>query len=257
MANGYTIIKNDNSYIKNATYNGKLNIDQIIKFNVDELKKISFNEYEYVGETIEKISSRLIAKYKFDISKKNFYAYIMREMMRNVVEHSEAKEFYLKIYLDEKKEIGFRVIDNGIGIMKSLNSNPQYNVADHMTALAFSIRPGITKTYKKDLTIDDIWQNSGFGLYMISSIGSKLGWFSIKSGNYCLSLWKSIKEYDKDKIKGCEVTIVLRNNIKLNTSELLAKISKEGNDIANNSIDFSKYAEIKTASKASTLLQKE
>lgn len=256
MVKAYINIDDNTDYIKSAIYSDKnLNIDQTIKFNVKELINLSFEEQEYVGETIEKIAYKLLLKYKFDIGKRNFYAYIMREIMRNVVEHSKAEEFYLKIYLNDETEIGFKVIDNGIGIMKSLNSNPQYNVADHKTALAFAIRPGITKTYKKDLTIDDVWQNSGFGLYMVSSIAMRLGWFSIRSGDYCLNIIKSIKTYNKDKTSGCEVTIVLRNNIKLNTAKLLAEISKEGNNMANNSPMFSKYAEIKTASKASTLLQ--
>lgn len=249
---------NIQQYIGSSYNSGsKLEANQVLRFNVKELVELSYKNFEYVGETIEKFAAELISKYKFDISKRNFYAYIMRELMRNVVEHSKAEEFYLIIYGDQKSEIGFKVIDHGIGIMKSLNSNPLYNVYDHKTALAFCIRPGITKTYKKDPTIEEMWQNSGFGLYMVSSIGERLGWFSIKSGDYELGVKNKIKSYTKSKIRGCEVTIVLETKVKINTNNLLREISQSGNDFANNSPMFSKYAEIKTASKASTLISKE
>lgn len=256
----YTVIKNIEDLnielaIKSSHNSGeKLGLNQLFKFDTKKLVKLSYENFEYVGETIEKIASGLIEKYEFDIMKRNFYSYIMRELMRNVVEHSKADEFYLCIYINKTYEIGFKIIDNGVGIMKSLNSNPTYNVYDHKTALAFSIRPGITKTYKKDPTIDDMWQNSGFGLYMVSSIGDRLGWFSIKSGDYKLSVKNNLKLYDKSKIKGCETTVVIRTNNKVNTSKLLKEISQVGNELANNSSMFSKYAEIKTASKASTLI---
>lgn len=242
-------------YIKSSTSStDKLKIEQVLKFDVKQLVDLSYENYEYVGETIEKIASKLIYKYKFDIMRRNFYAYIMRELMRNVVEHSKADEFFLSIYRRDNKEIGFKVLDYGIGIKKSINSHPNYNVKDHMTALAFSIRPGITKTYKKDPSIDDIWQNSGFGLYMVSSIANEIGCFSIASGDSELISKSHTNSYSKKKIKGTEVTVVLQNNISVNTSVLLREISQRGNEFAKNSPMFSKYAEIKTASKASTLL---
>lgn len=240
----------DSSYIPG----GKLNLDKLYLFNVKELLQESYSQYEYVGETIERISKELILEYKFDITKRNFYAFIIREITRNVVEHSKADSYLLAIYIGKEKEIGFKVVDNGIGIKKSLNMHPHYNVTDHITALAFAIRPGITKSYKKDPNRDEVWQNSGFGLYMVSSIADNIGYFNIASGDSLLMSKNSVKSYYKYKIKGTEVTIVLKNNIKINTSTMLKEIAQKGNKFAKNSPIYSKYAEVKTASKASTLL---
>ncbi|MBB6715960.1 ATP-binding protein [Clostridium gasigenes] len=251
ICNDVNIVESlESSYIAG----NRLTIKLLCIFDVKELIEKSYEKFEYVGETIEAIALELISKYNYDIVKRNFYSYIMREMMRNVVEHSKAEKFCLALYIGDEDEIAFKVIDTGIGIKKSLNSHPNYNVNDSVTALAFSIRPGITKTHKRDPSIDDMWQNSGFGLYMVSSIGNKLGYFSIISGESELFIKNSIKSYNKRKFKGTEVTVAIKNNIKLNTSILLKEISQQGNELAKNSLMFSRYAEIKTASKASTLL---
>lgn len=240
----------DSSYIPG----GKLDLDILCEFNVENLLQESYKEYEYVGETIERIAKELLLKYKFELVKRNFYAFIARELTRNVIEHSKAEYYYFAIYIGNENEIGFKVIDNGIGIKKSLNSNPSYNLKDHRTALSFAINPGITKSYKKDPNRDEVWQNSGFGLYMVKSISDIIGYFSIATGDSLLISKNAIKSYYKYKIKGTEVTVVLNNKIRINTGELLRKISQKGNELAKSSPNFAKYAEIKTASKASTLL---
>ena len=240
----------DSSYIPG----GKLQLDTLCEFNVEKLLQESYIKYEYVGETIERIAKELLLKYKFELIKRNFYAFIARELTRNVVEHSKAESYYFAIYIGEENELGFKVIDHGIGIKKSLNSSPSYNLNDHITALSFAINPGITKSYKRDPNRDEVWQNSGFGLYMVKSIADSIGYFTIATGDSLLISKNSIKSYYKYKIKGTEVTVVLNTKIKINTGGMLREISQRGNELAKNSPNYAKYAEVKTASKASTLL---
>jgi len=236
---------------------GKLYIDKAIKFIVRDLINLSYENFEYVGETIEKISASLLTSYGFDRVKCNFYSYIMREIMRNVVEHSDADELILLIY-NSDNEFGIKVIDRGIGIKKSLNRNPNYKVSDDKTALAFAIRAGITGSWKRDPYRDEIWQNSGFGLYMVSNIINKIGGrFELTSGNCGIIFRDGFLEYVNHKVKGTEVSIIFKKNIDIDTNKIVQETSRNGSDSLKKSRNtFAQYAEVETASKASTLLKK-
>lgn len=235
-------------------------IDQKIYFNVKDLEDESYSNYEYVGETIENKSKDILKKYNYELKYRNFYAYLMREIMRNVVEHSMAKDFMLDLYINNN-ELGFRVVDNGIGIKKSLEKNPSYLLKDNMTALAFAIRPGITRSYHNDPLRSDEWQNSGFGLYMVSNIINKInGRFEIATGNIRLIYEKNRLNYirssiDNVKRGGTEVLCVFNTNQKINTMETIKEISQKGNDYTRGTERFAEFSTIKTASKASTLIE--
>lgn len=237
--------------------NNILKIQKYSLFLVDELVQESYSNMEYVGETIERKSIELIKKFGFGYATNNFCAYLMREVMRNVIEHSEAKIFLLLIYYNDK-EFAFKVIDEGIGIKESLKKNPNYNVVDNKSALAFAIRAGVTRSFKKDPYRDDVWQNSGFGLYMIANIVRKLkGRFEISSGDGKLTIKNGFINHGKDNIDGTEVSVIFDISQKIDTSKLIAETAKEGNENLKNALsdNFAKYATIKTASKASTLIK--
>ncbi|MZK53417.1 ATP-binding protein [Clostridium beijerinckii] len=233
-----------------------LKLDNYLEFHVENLKNESYKNMEYVGETIEKIAKTELEKYNLSIKYKNFCAYLMREIMRNVVEHSEAENFKVYLYSNEFGDFGFEVTDEGIGIRKSLNSNPAYSVKDDKTALAFAVRPGITKSWKPDISRPDVWQNSGFGLYMVSNIINDLGGkFEIESGNSKIVIRNGMKEYQNGKVKGTRILVAFNIRGKIDTVGIIKLISTKGNDYLKTSESFSEYATIKTASKASTLIQ--
>lgn len=234
-----------------------LKLDKRFDFDVNELIQESYLNMEYVGETIETKAKDILKEYNFKVEDRNFYAYLMREVIRNVVEHSQAKNFSVLLFSNDLKEFSFKVIDNGIGIRKSLNSNPDYDFKDDLTALTFCIRPGITRSYEKDPYRDEEWQNSGFGLYMVSSIVNHIGASEIISGNTKLIIKKGFKQVKESKIKGTEVTITINTKAKINIRETIKNVSIEGNRIALNNDKFAKFAKIKTASKASILLNGE
>lgn len=243
-------------YIKGIKSGDILNLDKQFKFHVEDLKQESYKNMEYVGETIERIAKEELKSYKFSIKYTNFCAYLMREIIRNVVEHSYSTEFVLFLYSNKYGDFGFEVIDQGIGIKKSLNSNPTYSVTDDKTALAFAIRPGITKSWKKDPLRDDMWQNSGFGLYMVSNIINDIGGrFEIDSGTSKIVIRNGLKEYQSSKIKGTRVLVIFNTTTKFDTVGIVKLISIKGNEYLKSTKSFSEYATIKTASKASTLIE--
>lgn len=231
-----------------------IELDEVYNFNVDELRDESFEKMIYIGELIEEKAKDILEKYNLDIKTRNFYAYILRELMRNVPEHSGADEFKVVCYRN-KYEMAFKVCDKGVTIKESLNSNPRFNIVDDKSSVSFALKPGVTKSYKWDYSRDDVWQNSGFGLYMVSSLMKKIGYFELKSGlGKIIVDNKGTNFMSSNKVSGTEVLIVIDTKIKINIPQTLKEISQEGSKLAISST-FSSYADKKTASKASTLIE--
>lgn len=232
-----------------------LNLLDIYEFDVNELKKESYEKMVYVGEIIEWKAKEILKGFNIDLKIRNFYAYILREIMRNVPEHSEASMYYLACYKN-KNEVAFKVVDKGITIKESLNKNPRFNIYNDKSAVTFAIKPGVTRSYKRDPYRDDVWQNSGFGLYMVSSLMKRVGYFELKSGSGRIVVMKD-RENDFmsiTKVAGTEVLIIIDKRILINIPETLKELSTKGSELSKNS-NFSLYADIKTASQASTLIE--
>ena len=108
--------------------------------------------------------------------------YIMSELIRNVIEHSNSSYGALVCaqHYPKTHKIRIGVADVGIGIKKSINQ--AYPEAEtHLKALQLALTPGITGTTRK---IGGTEQNGGAGLFIIKSI-AKLNrdFFLIYSGN--------------------------------------------------------------------------
>jgi len=108
------------------------------------------------------------------------YHYALREIVRNVFEHSSADECYLcgQRWSDGRVEVA--VIDEGVGISSSLKRS--FDIDSEMAALRMAIRPGVSSTTKIS-DIDNIYDNSGFGLYVLEQLVSSFGWFMLGSGS--------------------------------------------------------------------------
>lgn len=227
----------------------------IYKFDVEELKMEAYEKLVYIGEIIEEKAKDILKNFNLDIKTRNFYAYILREIMRNVPEHSNADLYYLECYKN-KNEFAFKIIDKGITIKESLNTNPRFDIYNDKSAVTFAIKPGVTRSYKRDPYRDDVWQNSGFGLYMVSSLMKEIGYFELKSGSgrIVVSQNKDNDFMSIPKISGTEVLIIIDKRIAINIPQILRDLSSEGSKLAKNS-NFSSYADIKTASQASTLIE--
>lgn len=107
------------------------------------------------------------------------YHYALREIVRNVFEHSTVDECYLcgQRWADGRVEVA--VVDEGIGISKSLKRS--FHIESEIAALRMAIKPGISST-THIVETDNIYGNSGFGLYVLEQLASSFGWFMIGSG---------------------------------------------------------------------------
>lgn len=106
------------------------------------------------------------------------YKYSLREIIRNVFEHSGADECFVcgQRWYDGSVEIA--VIDEGIGVCNSLReANDVLNDED---ALRMAIQPGTSRTAQSPKS-QNLYDNSGFGLFILSELASSFGWFVLGS----------------------------------------------------------------------------
>lgn len=237
--------------LKTGEGNHGKNLNYCRIFNVRDLVLESYDNFEYVGETIERKSRDIVRRFVTSEEKIRFFSYVMREIMRNVVEHSESCQFKLNVSNKYNDILIIDVEDNGIGIRNSLNTNPNYNVKDDKIALDLAIKPGITKAFGKRKR-NDVWQNSGFGLYMISSICKEFGCFYIESGGAKLEIEGSSTRISNiyNYNKGTRVIAILDKTKIRDITNVLKTLSQKGNEIAK----ANPLAKIKTASKATILI---
>lgn len=134
--------------------------------------------YESIEEEARKLAGVLAGSFD-DSDKLRAYTYSIREIIRNVFEHSGVGECFFCGQRWWNGEVEIAVVDEGRGISSSLRES--FKIASDADALRCAIRPGISRTSRLDVG-DNVYENSGFGLYVLSEIGANFGWFALGSG---------------------------------------------------------------------------
>jgi hypothetical protein len=118
-------------------------------------------------------------------------AHAIREIIRNAVEHSQSENIlYFAQSWPSKRRVQVAIMDNGLGIKRTISKNPKLLINSDYDALKMSILPGISGTPNKkhEGNLSDSTRNSGFGLFIVSQICRKSEGFLIQSGQSALSL---------------------------------------------------------------------
>ena len=133
-------------------------------------------------------------------------AYALREIIRNVFEHSKAREAYLCGQRWSGGRVEIAIIDQGIGIFDSLKN--AFGIKKPIDALELAIEPAISRTTgpKGDKNEHG---NSGYGLYVLSRLGLEYGKFLLGSGDGCLRMDKNGTAVDNFAYKGTVVGLRL------------------------------------------------
>lgn len=182
-----------------------------------------------IGPEIEKEAARLAGLLLQNGNGPIFsqVAYSITEMMRNVVEHSRAQSiWYAGQYWPNKDSVQIVILDEGVGIRRSLARNPNCRVSTDKEALTLALKPGITGTpppSEEDSfhgTETDIWSNAGFGLHIVSRLCAKLGKFSIVSGDAGLIE----KSDNQNSINSFFQGTVIQMHLKTTTAETIQEI---------------------------------
>lgn len=222
------------------------------------ITKIDFRNDFYreknIEEAIEKKAVELSKILTQDKELYKIFAYIIREILRNSLEHSKEQcvwicaQHWPYYHMTE-----IAILDNGIGIRRSLSSNYLYasKIESDEIALQLSLLPGITEKYGK-IQYDDEWNNTGYGLYMASQLCDRLnGTFSIVSDSKALFIHDGEREFIETNHTGTAIRMTLKTDQKFNYDNIRNQILIEGEQIASK-IDKA----IKKSSKASSGLIK-
>lgn len=179
--------------------------------------------------------------------------YCFREIIRNTFEHAHVSELWVcGQYWPTRDEAEIAILDEGIGILRSLQSNRRINAKCCEEANVLAVQPGLSRTIGEKQDPFDAWQNSGYGLYVASTLCAlNGGYFILASGDNALNI-SGDGQCSYDCVQGGTSICV---NVRINSKKLqhfdktLNAIVAEGEKKARGNAE----ARILTASKVTTI----
>jgi hypothetical protein len=236
------------------------NYISITRVPTQKLIANSAQNNEEIAETIDDyagvIVDLLFRGREVSIDSKKILRFSIREIVRNVFEHSQAIEFYVTgQYWPSQKRIQVALCDTGVGIKSSISRNRKLEVKSDRDALHLALMPGISGSPDKlhEGNLSEGWRNSGFGLFMTSRFCRKSGGFSFSSGDCCLVLDEHKTVHEIPFAPGTAIRLDLHERDLINADNTLRRLEREGEAIQKeiSSIPFL------TASRASRMLSVE
>jgi hypothetical protein len=223
---------------------GNTNYIPITIYNCELLRREAAKNYEQVGQFIENNASQAATLLTRSTSGEIYDAltYSIREIIRNVIEHSESQRFgFCAQYWPKKNKVELSVLDRGVGIKAGLSSNPHLDIQNDHEALNLSLMPGISgKAYKGARQANEgHWTNTGFGLYMTSRLCREGGSFFIASGKTSLLLSENNKENINAPFSGTALRLILNTNRINSLSDMLTQYRKDASEYNSNKISAS------------------
>jgi hypothetical protein len=214
------------------------------------------NSHEAVGEFIERDAQEMAEILTRSRSGTLFdtMTYSIREIVRNSIEHSQSYQVgFCAQYWPSYEVVELAILDRGIGIRQSLSSNPHLNIANDHDALNLCLMPGISgKAFKgARRNANDVWANTGYGLYMTSRLCREGGSYFIASGKTGIYLSENKKRYLETPFDGTAIKLTLNTRRLSSLNKMLQKYRKDASEY-NSSNNY-----LLSASKASIMLSKD
>ena len=183
-------------------------------------------EYDYISEEARKIAELLKTK---DVSN-SVFAYAVCEILRNSHEHSGAADFHAMGQSWADGSLELVIMDDGNGILSTLKKKYP-GLTSERDAIEKAMLPGVSCA---DFQGENKYNNSGFGLYVLSEFAKRYGSITIVSGSDLVEQNLGGLRYEKMSQDGTLVGIFLKT-IPPNAKELMDKIIVEGEKISINS----------------------
>lgn len=225
----------------------------VSRIYVGKLQREAIEQRKPVGEIIETYSHELSKiLYTGDEKTTEHMTFAIREIMRNVVEHSHSSTIWYSGQAWQSKDlVEIAILDEGVGIQESLGTNSYYqHIQDSCEVLKFALEPGITKTFSPARRKNyEEWGNTGFGLYMTSNICRNIGSFVICSGGYAIRFAGEEERIISTSFKGTAIRMRLKLSELSKVTRLRSELVREGEAVANRN----KKMAISNASAASKL----
>lgn len=248
-----------------STSYGNQNYQPISELHLLDLVKQSREENIALGELVTQTSRRLATVLSRGNDRmKETMTFCLREIIRNIPEHScSYNGWYCAQYWPTYDLVELAILDNGRGILESINSNYTYACErlSNEKAIIKALQPGISRTYDNSGN-DEIfansgskWKNSGYGLFVVSRICAKTGGnFVLASGDKAVEVNQNYKkeiQYNtySTSIKGTAIRIRLKVSGIHRINTIMEEINEEGKNTCGDGF--------KTASKASVFFFEE
>ncbi|WP_257168737.1 ATP-binding protein [Bradyrhizobium sp. SRS-191] len=207
----------------------------ITEVSVAELRNAAAEKSLQVGELIEEDAQRL-ARLLTQLDNGDTVetlTYSIREIVRNVVEHSGSQSYSIAAqYWPGKNSAELAVSDSGCGILESLKENPKLQVGSDLDALKLSLLPGISSKAWRRRNSADAWANSGYGLFMTQRLCSLGGEFALLSGSAGMRIVGTETSTVKCKMAGTTVILRIDAGKVSNLSKRLAEFRDDGARLA-------------------------
>ena len=151
-------------------------------------------------------------------------AYCLREIIRNVFEHANTDRCAIcaQKWFDGTVELA--VVDQGRGVRKSLEE--KHSFTSDFEALVYSTKPGMSRALP--MATEDAWANSGFGLFVLSELGRKIGPFLLISGGTGLRADNGEIRQLHAQFHGTAVKLKIKPPKGINFEEFIHNIISEG-----------------------------
>ena len=223
----------------------------IKKISVKDLQNRYLSSTIVLGEMIDWHSLELASTLTQDDSSEatKTIQYCLREIIRNSFEHGRTDEVWIcGQFWKARNTAQIGIIDSGCGIYRSLRQNRHYNPRSDADANKLALQPGVTRTYGIK-QYDDFWSNSGYGLFMASSICCIGGSFWLCSGNDATLVNSDGQRNYSIAYNGTAVCMDIHTDRIDDIEKLLPEIATKGNSEARRHGS----ERILTASKVSTI----
>jgi hypothetical protein len=161
--------------------------------------------------------------------------YALREIIRNAAEHSKCDYvLYCGQFWPTRNKVEVAILDEGIGIARSLQKNPLVKGRDELDILRLSLKPGISGVYYEGAQLDEgnVWANSGFGLYVVSELCRRGGSFTVLSGGSGLCVSSAGEHSVAGSHSGTALRLIIDTSNLRSIAASLALIVAKGEQLA-------------------------
>ncbi|CAB3785923.1 hypothetical protein LMG28614_02239 [Paraburkholderia ultramafica] len=209
----------------------------ITSMRIEDLEREAASDYVDVRDTIEARCASLatVLTHSEGGDLQHTLGYSLREIFRNVLEHSQADTiWYAAQYWPTKGLVELSILDEGIGVRQSLSRNPHLNIHDDEDALRYALLPGVSGVAFRGGPRQrrDEWANSGYGLFMTSQICARGGNFVICSGTSGIMLENGEQKSLAVDIAGTALRLQIHVPEIRALNEALEDLRKRGTSIA-------------------------
>lgn len=177
-----------------------------------------------------------------DEAEQDVVEYCFREIVRNVFEHALATECTLMAQRYGRTQVEIAIADAGVGIHATLG--PVYGIVDPEGSVRAALEPGITSV--TGAQTGSPWDNTGFGLYVVSRLGIAAGSFAITSSGICLSQSEHIESLKRTVMQGTAIKLLVDVENAEYFSNQLKQIVDEGDRLAARDVRARRPASLST-----------